>query len=80
VHPHYHYRNATVHKNERLELDDTAEGHPLTWALEKIQHRLPAMLIRCEAEPIARELDQRDIEAALPQITAWAEAKIRRKG
>jgi hypothetical protein len=80
AHPHYHYRNATVQKNERLELDDTAEGQPLTWALEKIKHRLPAMLIRCEAEAIARELDQRDIEAALPKIAGWAEAKIRRKG
>ena len=80
VHPHYHYRNATVPKNERLELDYTAEGNPLTWSLEKIKHRLPAMLIRCEAEPIARDIDQRDIEAALPKIAAWAETKTRRKG
>ena len=80
VHPHYHYRNATVPKNERLELDCTAEGDPLAWALDKIAHRLPAMLMRCEAEPIARELDQRDIEAPLPKIAAWAEIKTRRKG
>jgi hypothetical protein len=80
VHPHYHYRNATVQKNERLELDYTAEGDPLAWALDQSKHRLPAMLMRCEAEPIARDLDQRDIDAALPKIAAWAEAKMRRKG
>jgi hypothetical protein len=80
VHPHYHYRNATVQKNERLELDYTAEGDPLAWALDKIKHRLPAMLMRCEAEPIARDLDQRNIDAALPKIAAWAEIKTRRKG
>lgn len=80
VHPHYHYRNAILKKNERLELDCTAEGDPLTWTLDKIKHRLPAMLLRCEAEEIARELDQRDIDAALPKIAAWAETKTRRKG
>jgi hypothetical protein len=80
VHPHYHYRNATVQKNERLELDYMTEGDPLAWALDKIKHRLPAMLMRCEAELIARDLDQRDIDAALPKIAAWAEAKMRRIG
>lgn len=57
VHPHYHYRNAALCKNERLELDCTAEGDPLRWPLNKIQHRLPAMLLRCEVEDIAREID-----------------------
>ena len=80
VHPHYHYRNASVQKNERLELDYTAEGDPLAWTLDKIQHRLPTMLIRCEAVNIARNIDQRDVDAALPKIAAWAETKTRRKG
>lgn len=79
VHPHYHYRNAAVKKNERLELDYTAEGDPLAWTLEKIQHRLPIMLMRCEAEDVARALDQRAVDAALPQIIAWAETKTRNK-
>jgi hypothetical protein len=80
VHPHYHYRNATVRKNERLELDCTAEGDPLSWTLDKIKHRLPAMLMRCEAENIAREIDQREVDAALPKIAACAETKMRCKG
>jgi hypothetical protein len=79
VHPHYHYRNATLHKNERLELDCTAEGDPLSWTLDKIKQRLPAMLIRCGAENIARDIDQREVDAALPKLAAWAEAKARHK-
>jgi hypothetical protein len=39
VHPHYHYRNATVQKNERLELDYTAEGDPLAWAEAKTRRK-----------------------------------------
>ena len=75
--PHYHYRNATIKKNERLMLDYTAEGNPIEWALEKISSRLPVMLLRCQADDIARRVDQRDIDAALPKIVAWAEAKTR---
>ena len=79
VEPHYHYRNATIKKNERLMLDYTSEGDPLAWTPDKIKSRLPVMLIRCEAEDIARSLDQREIDAVLPKIVAWAETKSRRK-
>jgi hypothetical protein len=75
--PHYHYRNATVKQNERLMLDYTAEGSPVAWALDKIQNRLPVMLLRCQADDVARKLDQRDVDAALPKIVAWAESKTR---
>ena len=78
--PHYHYRNKAVSKNERLELDFTAEGDPLSWTLDKIQNRLPIMLLRCEAESTARAVDQRDVEAALPHIVAWAETKTHNRG
>ncbi len=73
--PHYHYRNATVKQNIRLELDYTAEGDPLTWALDKIRTRLPVMLLKCQADEVARNLDQRDVDAALPKVIAWAENK-----
>lgn len=75
--PHYHYRNATIKKNERLMLDYTAEGSPVSWALDKIKNRLPVMLLRCEADEVARKLDQRDVDAALPKIVAWTESKTR---
>ena len=78
--PHYHYRNPPIQKNERLFLDYTTEGDPVAWTLDKIQHRLPAMLIRCEAEDIARSVEQRDINAAMPKILAWAEAKTHNRG
>jgi hypothetical protein len=39
VAPHYHYRKATVKKNERLMLDFTAEGDSLAWTLDKIKNR-----------------------------------------
>ncbi|HEU0021086.1 MAG TPA: hypothetical protein VFR55_05350 [Dehalococcoidia bacterium] len=75
--PHYHYRNATIKKNERIHLDYTAEGGSVPWALDKIKNRLPVMLLRCEAPNVARNLDQRDVDAALPKIVAWAESKTR---
>ncbi len=78
--PHNHYRNGTTKKNERLMLDFTAEGDPLAWTLDKIKNRLPIMLIRCDAEDVARSVDQREVDAALPKIVAWAETKTRRRG
>ena len=75
--PHYHYRNATIKQNERLLLDYTAEGSSVEWALDKIRNRLPAMLLRCGATETARNFDQRDVNAVLPKISAWAESKTR---
>ena len=75
ISPHYHYRNAPIGQNHRLELDFTAEGDSLAWTLDKIQNRLPIMLLRCEANSTARQVDQRDVAAAVPHIVAWAETK-----
>ena len=50
VAPHYHYRNSSIKKNERLMLDFTAEGDPLAWTLDKIKTRLPIMLLRCGSD------------------------------
>ena len=70
---HYHYRNASVKKNERLLLNFTAEGDSRAWTLDKIKNRLPTMLIRCQAADIARSIDRREVDAALPKIVAWTE-------
>ena len=48
--PHYHYRNAPIGQNHRLELDFTAEGDPLVWTLDKIRNRCPSC--SCGAKPI----------------------------
>ena len=73
--PHYHYRNAPIKQNIRLDLDFTAEGDPLVWALDKIRNRLPVMLLKCQADDVARKLDQREVNAVYPKIVAWAESK-----
>ena len=79
VAPRYHYRNSTIKKNDRLMLDFTAEGDALAWTIDKIKNRLPIMLLRCEADDIARDIDQKDVDAALPKIVAWAETKTHRR-
>ena len=33
------------------------------------------MLLRCGVDDIARNVDQRDINVAMPKIVAWAETK-----
>ena len=52
---------------------------PLILAIGKIKNRLPIMLLRCEADDIARDIDQKDVDAALPKIVAWAETKTHRR-
>ncbi|MBI3326705.1 MAG: hypothetical protein HYZ81_08390 [Nitrospinae bacterium] len=69
--PHYHY--AWSANDQYVPLDSTADGDPLQWTLERLRTRLPAMLIRAGAPDLARTLDQRDIDAALPKIAGWAE-------
>lgn len=78
--PHYHYRNGPIGQNDRLELDFTAEGDPLSWTQDKIRNRLPIMLMRCQADSTARNVDQRDVDAAIPHIVAWAETKTHNRG
>ena len=65
VAPHYHYRNSTIKRNDRLMLDFTAEGDALAWTIDKIKSRLPIKTLRCEADEIARNIDQKDVDAAL---------------
>ena len=60
-------------------LDFTAEGDALAWTLDKIKNRLPIMPLRCEADEVARDLDQKDVDAALPKIVAWAETMTHRR-
>jgi hypothetical protein len=69
--PHYHYAWST--NDQYVPFDTTADGDPFQWTLERLRTRLPAMLIRAGAPDLARTLDQRDIDAAMPKITGWAE-------
>jgi hypothetical protein len=70
--PHYHYAWST--NDQYVSRDTAAEGDPLQWTLARLRTRLAALRIRAGAAEVARALDQRDIEAALPQIAGWADA------
>jgi len=66
--PHYHYVGWSLKSNEVLHIDPVADGDPLAWALDRIATRLPQMLDRAGAPDIARQVDPRLIEQALPRI------------
>ena len=75
--PHYHY----VHVSDeidpvRVHLDTTANGEAVPWALERLRTRLPQMLEHAGAHKIAGQVDQAEIEAAMPRITAVAESTL----
>jgi hypothetical protein len=70
--PHYHY--AWSKHDRYVPLDTAAEGEPLQWTLARLRTRLPAMLIQADEPDLARRLDQRDIDAILPQVAACAKA------
>jgi hypothetical protein len=70
--PHYHY--AWSKSDRYVPLDTAADGDSLQWTLTRLRTRLPAMLIQANEPALAREFDQRDIDAALPKIAGWAEA------
>jgi hypothetical protein len=72
--PHYHYIDWKQRSNEMLHLDPSADGDPLTWALERIRTRLPQMLERAGAAEVAARVDTRLLEAVLPRV---AEAAFR---
>ena len=66
--PHYHYVSWSSKANEVLHVDPVADGDPLAWALDRIATRLPQMLERAGVPEIARQVDSRLIDQALPRI------------
>ena len=78
IKPHYHYINTSDRRNDRLHLDTAACGDSYQWMMERLRNRLPAMLIEAGDPEAARKLDQREVEAALPKVDAWARALARR--
>ena len=73
IRPHYHYFH-WPEEEEHVWLDTAVTGDPFQWTLDCLRTKLPAMLPKSGADELARSLDQRDIEAALPKIAAYAEA------
>lgn len=70
--PHYHYVSWRARSNEMLHIDPIADGDPLAWTLERLRTRLPQMLARAGAEPIAARVDARAVEAVLPRVAEAA--------
>ena len=72
--PHYHYIFVSDETEPvRVRLDTTANGEAVPWALERLRTRLPQMLEHAGAHELANQVDQENIEAAMPGITAAAE-------
>jgi hypothetical protein len=67
--PHYHY---LCHNEYQLNIpyDRNACGPMLDWAVDGIRSRLRAMLTFCGADELAGQVDDAEIEAALPQVLA----------
>ena len=75
VAPHYHYGPEA--DDDRLMLDATSAGDPLEWALGCFKRgRLRPMIERAGYQTIANALDEQAIAAALPKITAAAQAIV----
>ncbi|MGH0032914.1 MAG: DUF7700 domain-containing protein [Myxococcota bacterium] len=70
--PHYHYVSWKAKTNEMIHIDPVAEGDPLRWTLERLRTRLPQMLARAGAEHVARRLDARRVDEALPRVAEAA--------
>ena len=70
--PHYHYVCWGEKSNEIAHIDPVAEGDPLSWALDRIRMRLPAMLVRAGAQHIADRLEPERIERILPRVAEAA--------
>ena len=75
VAPHYHYGPEA--DDDRLMLDLTSAGDPLEWALGCFQRgRLRPMIERAGYQAVAESLDEQAVAAALPEITAAAQAIV----
>jgi hypothetical protein len=71
--PHYHYVSHAPPFNHMLHLDPVADGDPVAWALARIRTRLPEMLARAGAAPVAERVDLEALEAILGRVAEAAE-------
>ena len=76
--PHYHY--APEGDNERIALDQTANGNPIGWTLAQLRTRLPAMVRRAGYDTIADKLDgpESTVSSALDEVESVARETARK--
>ena len=73
--PHYHY--GPMKRNERLLLDKTTEGDPLSWTLDQLRTRLPEMYRRAGYNDLADNADVDGLNATLDEVEEKARAMSR---
>ena len=66
--PHYHYVYNDERAQDRVFMDPTLEGDPMEWALDRVRHRMPEVLVKVGAPELAAEIDSSAIEAAMPEV------------
>lgn len=70
--PHYHYIGWAEKTNQMIHIDPIAQGDPLGFALDCIQHRLAPMLRRAGATGAAGCVETERIEAIMPRVAEAA--------
>jgi len=70
--PHYHYIVPDRCTQRYVHHDPVAGGDMLAWALDAIEHRLPAMLRAAEAEELASAVAAADLSAPLAELRRTA--------
>ena len=78
--PHYHYISWRERSNEMLHMDPAATGDPVSFALECIERRLPALLRRASAAEVAAEVDMAALARILPEVKEEAMRLRRAEG
>lgn len=71
--PHYHYIDPDAGHQTVHDYDPVAQGPMHEWALERLAHRLPEMLVQAGAKEIAGSVDVGALERVLPDVTAAVE-------
>ncbi len=66
--PHYHYISWRDKSNEMLHMDPVAMGDPVGFALDCIEQRLPALLVRAGASEVASDVDVAALRKVLPKV------------
>jgi hypothetical protein len=75
--PHYHDIHRTVDDtvvNNVIDFDMVAGGDMLTWTLERLRNRLPAMLEQAGGSDLTARLDRARIDDALVEVEACSRA------
>ncbi|WP_072803577.1 DUF7700 domain-containing protein [Rhodococcoides yunnanense] len=64
---HYHYLTPGV-RNHWIGFDTTADGEFLDWIVDRVRHRLGALLVEAGAADLAAQLDNGTIETVLVEV------------